>query len=148
MREAYKEYAQTFATRIIESDFVAAHKMLAPWLMQTVTPQQLQALIQKEVQEVAEANELEGELHPSSCEIDFNSSTLKDLKAPISYREARPIPEEINEENYRQWMVIQFQPSKQEQDDLGIDAWLDWWMILVELDGEHRIGFFEIEYPD
>ena len=45
-------------------------------------------------------------------------------------------------------MVIQFQPSEAEQDELGIDAWLDWWMMLVDVEGELRIGYFEIEDPD
>jgi hypothetical protein len=45
-------------------------------------------------------------------------------------------------------MVIQFMPNHEEQDELGIDAWLDWWMILVEVEGAYRIGFFEIEDPD
>lgn len=148
LEKPYRQFAETFAAKIIDSDFVAAHEMLAPWLMRSVTPEQLRRLIQKEVQEVAEANELEGDLHPSSYEIDSNICTLRDLKAAPSYKEPRHIAEEINEENFRQWMVIQFQPSEQEQDELGIDAWLDWWMMLVDVQGELRIGFFEIEEPD
>jgi hypothetical protein len=122
--------------------------MFASWLIRAVTPQQLRESIEQEVKEVAEANELEGGLHPTSYEIDSNTCSLEDLKKPPSYREPRRIPEEVNEENYRQWMVVQFQPAPEEQDELGIDAWLDWWMLLVEEDGELKIGFFEIEGPD
>src|ERR1051325_6532771 len=145
---AYREFAQTFATRIIESDFIGAHQLLAPWLQQTMTAEQIREVIQKQIQEVAEANELEGEFHPSHFEIDSNSCKLDDLKGEMSYREPRPIPNEVTAENFRQWMVIQFMPNHEEQDELGIDAWLDWWMILVEVEGEYRIGFFEIEDPD
>lgn len=148
LEESYRQFAQAFATRIVESDFVAAHQMLAPWLIPAVTAQDLQALVQRKIEEVAEANDLEGELHPGSYDIDWNSSTLEDLKRQPSYREPRQIPEEINEENYRQWMVIQFRPGQREQDELGIDVWLDWWMMLVDVKGEPRIGFFEIEDPD
>ena len=148
LEQPYRQFAHTFATRIIESDFAGAHKLLAPWLMQSVTPDQIRAMIKKEVQEVAEANELEGEMHPTSYEIDSNSCSLSDLKEIPSYREPRQISDQINEETYRKWMVIQFQPSEAEQDELGIDAWLDWWMMLVDVEGELRIGYFEIEDPD
>ena len=148
LKPAYSDFAQLFANKIIESDFLAAHQMLAPWLMNSITPEQLRWLIQKEVQAVAEINELEGEYHPSSYELDSNSCTLQALKEELSYRETRQIVKEINERNYRQWMVIQFQPTEQEQYDLGIDAWLDWWMLLVDVAGELKIGFFELEDPD
>lgn len=144
----YKQFAQAFATRIIQSDFIGAHQLLAPWLRQTVSAEQIRALIQKQVQEVAEANELEGEFHPSAFEIDSNRCTLDQLKEQESFREPRQIPQGVIAENFRQWMVIEFMPNEQEQDELGIDAWLDWWMIVVEIEGEYRIGFFEIEDPD
>jgi hypothetical protein len=146
--KTYEEFARAFATRVIESDFAAAHRMLAPWLAATIAPEQIQEMIKKEVEAVKEANELEGELHPTSYQIDYNSCTLQDLKEMRSYREARKISEEINDRNFRQWMVVQFQPTEQEQDDLGIDAYLDWWMMLVHVGGEIKIGYFEIEDPD
>ena len=146
--KTYEEFARDFATRVIESDFVAAHRMLAPWLAAVVTPQQIHDLIKKGVEEVKEANDLDGELHPTSFQIDYNSCTLQDLKEMPSYREARKISEEVNDQNFRQWMVIEFQPTEQEQDDLGIDAYLDWWMMLVDVAGEIKIGYFDIEDPD
>ena len=145
---ACREFAEAFATRIIESDFDGAHRLLAPWLRQTVTPEHLRELIQKEVLEVAEANELDGDFHPSHFELDSNHCTLDNLKEDMSWREARPIPDEVTAENFRQWMVIEFMPTRQDQDELGIDAWLDWWMLVVAAEGEYRIGFFEIEDPD
>ena len=148
LNPAYRQFAQTFATRIIQSDFDGAHQLLAPWLRQMVSAEQIRALIQKEVQEVAEANELEGEFNPGDFNIDSNSCTLDDLKEEMSFRESRQITQEVTAENFRQWMVIQFMPTQQEHDELGIDAWLDWWMIVVEIEGEYRIGFFEIEDPD
>ena len=75
--------------------------MLAPWLTVNVTPEQLCWLIQKEVQAVAEVNELEGQYHPGSYELDSNSCTLQDLKQNYSYR-AGQIAAEITEQNYRQ----------------------------------------------
>jgi hypothetical protein len=148
LESAYQDFGQTFANLIIKSDYSAAYQMLAPWLQINITQEQLCWLIRQEIQAVAEANELEGEYQPTHYELDSNSCTLQNLKQDYSYRIARQIADEITEQNYRQWMVIQFQPTEQQQYDLGIDAWLDWWMLLVDVDGELKIGFFEIEEPD
>ena len=56
------------------------------------------------------------------------------------------IPEEITQENYRKRLVVEFTPS--EEEEIDVDAWLDFWMIVVEEDGKMRIGYFEIEDPD
>lgn len=142
----YRDFAERFADAIVAKDFSAAHQLLAPWLQKSVTPKYLAQIIQDKVKEIAEANELDGEFHPGSYEIDWNTCSLEDLNSPRSFEEDRSIPEEVTDKNYRQWMVIQFQPGKEEME---IDAYLDWWMAVVEQeDGEYKIGYFEIEYPD
>lgn len=146
INEQYREFAAGFARAVIAKDFTSAHRMLAAWLRPSVTAEGLARLIEEKVAEIAEANELEGELHPGSYEIDWNISSLQDLRGMPSYAEPRTIPAEVTEENYRQWMVIQFQPK--EDEDLDIDAYLDFWIIVVEEGGEHKIGYYEIEYPD
>ena len=75
---------------------------------------------------------------------------IHDLRKPRTYvtsrRSNESLPPEITEENFRKWMVIQFTPAP--EDELDVDAWFDWWMMLVEVGGEYRIGYFEIEDPD
>lgn len=146
LKKSYRDFAEQFAEAIIAKDYAAAHRMLAPWLGRSITPARLAEMIEAEVKETADVNELDGDLHPRSYEIDSNICTLEDLKSPRSYAEDRSIPPEVTDNNFRQWMVIQFQPS--EEEELDIDAYVDWWMILVEEDGEYKIGHFEMEDPD
>jgi hypothetical protein len=39
-------------------------------------------------------------------------------------------------------------PAEGEDAELDVDAWFDFWMALVEIEGEYKIGYFEFEDPD
>jgi hypothetical protein len=146
LKKSHRDFAGRFARAIIAKDYAAAHRMLAPWLQRSLTPARLAEVIEAEVKEIADINEIGADVHPKTYQIDSNICTLEDLKGFRSYAEDRIIAPEVTDENFRKWMVIQFQPS--EDEELDVDAYLDWWMILVEQDGEYSIGYFEIEDPD
>jgi cell division protein YceG involved in septum cleavage len=59
MEEMYQQFADRFAKAVIARDYRAAHSMLADWLQPTVSAAKLQEMIEKEIQEVCEANEIE-----------------------------------------------------------------------------------------
>lgn len=152
MIESHQQSAAAFANAVIVQDYDAAHQMLAPWLQPVVSPARLREFVETELREVAEAAELDEMTYPSQFEIDGNSSTVDELRDLRSYRTSRrsndEIPPEVTRENFRQWLRITFMPSEAEQLELDVDAWLDFWLILVETDGALRIGYFELEDPD
>lgn len=153
-REAYKEFARRFAETILAHDYSSAHSMLASWLQPSVSPEQLQRLIETELREVAELAELEEMRYPAAYRVDEN---------PLSYEEWREveersqeykgsrrclpqIPPEMTGENYRKRLVIEFTPG--EDEEIDVDAWMDCWVIVVEDGGKLSIGYLEIEDPD
>lgn len=150
MEEDYRQFADTFAQNIVRQDYSAAHEMLAPWLQPEITPERLRQFVETELKEVGEGFDIEEIIYPKTYEVSGNSSSVADLLEERSYitsrRSSESLPPEITEENFRKWLVIQFMPAPEEE--LELDAWLDWWMALVELDGEYCIGYFEIEDPD
>jgi hypothetical protein len=168
MEVDYKQFADKFAQAVIARDYNQAHTMLADWLQPTVSATTLQEMIEKEICEVCEANEIEESVYPDDWRVDGNSSTLESLKDERSYISARnsgwlgeqkinfsthgdivkPIAEEFTCEQFRKWLCIQFMPNPDAQGELGIDAFLDFWMAVAEVNGEYRIGYFEIEDPD
>lgn len=151
---AYRKFAQEFAKKINAEDFEAAHLFFAPWLRSEITPDGLREMVESELRETADAAGLEELIYPKNFQIDSNSCTIDDLreikKREYAYgrRARRPISDEITNENFRQWMVIQFTPAEGEDAELDVDAWFDFWIAIVDVDGEYKIGYFEFEDPD
>lgn len=148
MQEEVKAFGQALGRAIVGRDFAAAHGMLAPWLQNNMTPADLQQQIEGECAEFMALYELSEDtpLYPADFTLDGNSCTLEDLKAEPSYREGRSIPPEVTTENFRKWMVIEFLPDPEEEREF--DAYFDWWMIAVDVIGQLKVGYYEIEDPD
>lgn len=168
MEEAYKQFANAFARVVVAKDYHTAHAMLADWLQRMITPTMLQEMIETEIRETCEAAGLKELVYPDDWQVDGNSSTLEDLKQLRSYTSARnsgwlgepkanfsidddlvkPIADEFSAVHFRQWLCIQFMPNPEAQGDLEIDAFFDFWMAVAEVNGEYKIGYFELEDPD
>ncbi|HEY7543268.1 MAG TPA: hypothetical protein VID27_00205 [Blastocatellia bacterium] len=154
LKPAYRKFAEEFAAKINAQDFEAAHRFFAPWLRDGIAPEHLQEMVESELRETADAAGLEELVYPKTFRVDSNSCTIDDLreikKREYAYgrRDRRAIPDEITADNFRQWTVIQFMPAEGEDAELDVDAWFDFWMALVEIEGEYKIGYFEFEDPD
>jgi len=137
MEKAVEEMAGQFAQRIIRREYDSARDLLAPWLRDTVSAAQLEAMV--------------GEAHkdlppPGDFELDSNSCGLEDLEVDEFSPPTRPLPAEITEQNFRQWMVIQFKPDP--ASDSPYNASFDLWMAVVELGGAAKIGYMEAADAD
>jgi hypothetical protein len=161
-----RQFADTFAQAVIAREYERAQAMLADWLQPTVSAATLQAMIEREVREVCEANAIAADLHPQSWQVSSNSSSLEAIREPQVYTSVRnsgwlgeakrdaagklvsPVADGFTAGQFRQWLAVQFMPSDESQQAFGIDAFLDFWMAVAEVDGEYRIGYFEIEDPD
>ena len=152
--ETYNEFASQFAETILAHDYSSAHQMLASWLQSSVSPAHLQRLIETELREVADAAELEDMRYPAAYRVGENPLSFDEWREvderSRDYDGARrcvpQIPAEITRENYRKRLVVEFTPG--EEEEIEVDAWLDFWIIAVEEGGKLRIGYFEIEDPD
>lgn len=147
MKEEYKEFAAEFAQTIIREDFAAAHKFLAPWLQNEMSEVDFRRVFEKWLLEINEIWEIEELIFPDEFEISHNISSLEFLREKESWRKPRNISNEVTDENFRQWMVIQFLPDENDS-RVELDGWFDFWFILVETGGEFRIGFFELADVD
>lgn len=147
MKEEYKEFAAEFAQTIIREDFAAAHKFLAPWLQNEMSEVDFRDVFEKWLLEINEIWEIEELIFPDEFEISHNISSLEFLREKESWRKPRNISNEVTDENFRQWMVIQFLPDENDS-RVELDGWFDFWFILVETGGEFRIGFFELADVD
>ena len=147
MKEEYKEFAEKFAQTIVDEDFEAAHKLFAPWLQKEMSAVDFRGVIEKWLWEMNEVWNIEELIFPDKFEISHNSSSLEGLKQDPGWREPPQISDEVTNENFRKWMVIHFMPDE-EDDRVELDGWFDFWFILVETEGEFRMGFFELADVD
>ena len=143
----YRGFADGFAAAVVARDFDRAHGCLASWLGRTVSADELRRIVEDEVHVTAEAAGAPPDVFPATYEIGWNASTLASLREPRSYALVRAIAEEVTDENFRQWMKVQFQPGLDE-DGLDIDAYFDLWMVVVDEDGRLAVGYFETTDPD
>jgi hypothetical protein len=88
------------------------------------------------IEQVAQSTSAPGPYTPIDYRLDFNRLSLQSLRDSGS----RTLPDEINSLNYRHWMSIQFVADEA----TGLDAWLDFWCVMVELPEGFRIGYYEI----
>ena len=149
-QKAARAALERFARAIIAKDYRVAHACFADWLKRQVSATRLQAAIEKQLGEIAEAAELDGIVYPEDFSLSGNSCTLEDVRKDRSglygIEPACDVSPEMTEANFRHWMVIQFLPA--EGADIDVDAWMDFWAAVVEVDGQHLIGYFEIHDPD
>jgi hypothetical protein len=83
---------------------------------------------------------------PAEFTLDGNSCTLADLEPTDFGLPSQALPAKINDNNFRKWMVIEFQPDPEQE--TGYDACLDLWMAVVDVGGEMKIGYYEPADPD
>jgi len=141
---------ERFARAIIARDYPAAHNCFAEWLKEQVSEERLQAAIEKQLGEIAEVAELDGIIYPEDFSVDSNSCTLADVREDrttlYGIEPVCKVSPEMTEANFRKWMVITFMPA--EGAEIDVDAWMDFWAAAVDVDGQYRIGYFEIHDPD
>jgi len=147
---AVRAVMEAFAHAIITRDYPAAHSCFADWLKRQVSEERLRAAIEKQLGEISEAAELDQIIYPEDFRVDGNSCTLADVREDRSglygIEPVCAVSPEMTEANFRRWMMIEFLPA--EGADIDVDAWMDFWAAVVEVDGQHRIGYFEIHDPD
>ncbi len=142
LKENYNNFAADFARTIITQDFAAAHQFLAPWLQLEMSTSDLQAKFEKELWSMNEVWEIDELIYPVDFSIDSNPSSLASLKAERDWSDSRNFSLQLSDENFRQWMVIEFLPDENDP-RTEMDGWFDFWMAVVEIENNLKIGYFE-----
>ena len=141
--EEVRVFANRFAESVRGSDYETAHSMLASWLRQEITVEDLQNEIESLLREMADEWELEELTYPDAHELDSGVLSADDLRQPGIA--TKPVPDELTADDFVLWMCIEFQSA---DDSLDLDGWFDWWMAVVREQDDLAIGYFEIQFPD
>lgn len=149
-QKAASAVMERFAHAIMAKDYPAARACFADWLKAQLSEEGLRAAIERQLSEIADVAELDGIIYPEEFRISGNSCTLEDVRQDrtelYGITPDCMVSPEMTEANFRAWMVVTFMPE--EDAGIDVDAWMDFWAAVVEVDGRYRIGYFEIHDPD
>ena len=118
-------------------DFAGAHALLAPWVQATMSPADVERMM----------DEACGDLPPPrEWSLDSGFMEVDELRTASEFGPpSQPIAADVTAENYRGWHCIEFKPGENDDD---FDARFDLWVVAVETPAGLRIGFLEATYPD
>ena len=120
------------ARHIVDRRFEDAHRLLSPWLRDTMTADDLQRMIDA-------ANE--GLPAPRAWTIDEGFLGVDDLREADPYGPpSEPVSPNVTAENFRGWLCIQFKPEPSGDD---ANVCFDLWLAAVEERGICLAGYVE-----
>ncbi len=142
MDDRVEAFAQALASTAIARDWTAVRGMLAPWLRSRLDVAAVQAFFEDDYKDILAEWKIEALHYPSVPYVSAGVVGLAFLREKPSYGPPRPIPDEVTDGNFRQWLTIQLQTSD-EQLALGLPDYLtEIWAIVVEVDEGLRIGYW------
>ena len=134
METKCEDLCNALAKCVVARDFKGAHSLLVPWYRSTISPSELERMVDA-------ANE--GLAHPPHAWIVGEGVMgLDELRKPDPYGPpSQAISKEITDRNFRGWLHIQFapEPSVHEEQNVCFDLWL----VAVEHDGSIQVGYLE-----
>lgn len=155
MEESFRVFLSHFANFIINRDYDNAYNCLSDGAKKHISKAKLQEVIEKNFMEVNEVWNVSELIYPASFEIDYGShikfdyfKEQEDEENYALFRLSGKIPDDITKNNYRYWANISFLASDEQNEKLELDGWFDFWCILMEVNGEYKIGYFEIHDLD
>ena len=141
--ENFKGFAADFSQTIIDQDFTAAHQFLALWLQNEISSDDLKAKFEAELWEMNCYWDISELIYPQKFHLEWNSCDWQTVKKYANHEPNLEMSEEI----FRKWMAIEFLPDENDE-RIEFDGWFDFWLAIVEINGELKIGYFEFEDVD
>ena len=143
MEQRIQSFGEMLAQTIIARDWAKVQQFLAPWLRARLSVSDVQRFFESDYASTLKGNDIQDLHFPEAAQVDGNSSSLAELRtAPSWQARGRPIPAEVNEGNFRQWMSIQLQCSEAQAEELELDFLSEVWLVVVELEEGLRVGYW------
>lgn len=137
----YRPFAATLGDAILKRDAAAVHALLAPWLQARMEPGALEAELQRHVEQYA-AEQWDGADLGDFTEhrAGGNGYSWEELCADDKELAAR-VPQ-VTPANFRAWLVLKLRGAGKAP--LFVGAVADLWFAVVEVDGQQRVGHYQI----
>lgn len=136
-------FAEGLGEAIIARDWVGVHARLAPWLADASDPSMVQAFFEGQYKRVLADFGIDELHYPEVYNLGWNRSNLAGLREKKSRMpRPAPIPKEVTEANFRQWMKMELCCSELQVEKLQFDVFAVPWFMVVETESGLRVGYW------
>jgi len=143
MEPDVRAFGDLLANTALARDWEGVHDLLAPWLKERLSVAEVRGFFEDDYAEILNENNISGTHFPELPYVSGNDSSLAFLReASEVVPRPRPIPAEVTDDNFRQWMKLQLLCSEEQADALGFDHFTEVWLIVVAHDGYLRVGYW------
>jgi len=131
----------------LSRNWPGVHQMLAPWLQSTLTTDDVRCFFEGAYREILQANGIQDLHYPEYPEPEVGGNAFTnatELRKPISFLQdkVRPVPNELNDENFRYWLKLELLCSDEQMEVLGCDYLGEIWMAVVAIPEGLRVGYW------
>ena len=147
MDDSVRSFGEDLGRRALARDWAGVHQLLAPWLQQSMTVDQVRGFFENEYKSTLEDNGIDTLHYPEHPEPQLGGNgftTATKLRETISFQgdRVRPVAPEVTDDNVRYWLKMQLQCSDDQMEQLGFDCFCETWMSVVETGDGLRVGYW------
>ena len=147
MDDDVRDFGLELGRRALARDWPGVHQMLAPWLQESLTTDEVRAFFEDEYRATLADSGVEGMQYPEHPEPEVGGNNFvnaTELRKPISFAggKLRNVAPELTDDNVRYWMRLQLQCSDEQMDQLGFDFFCEVWLSVVSTPEGLRVGYW------
>jgi hypothetical protein len=154
MEKAARDFLSGFAKCIISQNYNDAYQMFTPGLKEQISKEKFQTAIENNLMETNKEGDINELIYPEDFMVSNGVLEFKDFKNweeeehYCLFQSCKKLPDDVTEDNYRYWGHIAFLVSEEQSLTLDFDGWFDFWCVLVEINNQYSIGYFQINELD
>ena len=147
MEDNVRSFGEEFGRKALGRNWPGVHQMLAPWMQQSLTVDEVRAFFEDEYKSILKDNGIEGMHYPEYQEPELGGNNFMNatkLGEPISFQgnRVRSVAPEVTDENVRYWLKVQLQCSDDQMAKFGFDYLCETWVSVVETSDGLRVGYW------
>jgi len=142
-----RAFGDELGRKVLARDWSGVHGLLAPWLRNTQTADDVRCFFEDEYRVTLEANGVPGLHYPEHPEplLDGNGFTrATQLREPISWMngKVRPVAVDVTDDSVRYWMSLRLACSDAQVESLDFDVFCEVWVAVVTTPEGLRVGYW------
>lgn len=147
MQDDIRAFGMDLGHKVLARDWTGVHLMLAPWLRETASSDDVRRFFEDEYRATLEDSGIEQMHYPEYPDPELGGNQFTNatsLREPLSWKPGylRPVAAQVTDENMRYWMCMKLLCSDGQMNELGFDFFAETWIAVVQTDEGLRVGYW------